>query len=139
MNPKQSVASISAPKAIGPYSPAIRAGEWIFTSGQLGLDPQTGELVPGGTAAQTRRALENCVLLIEAGGATMADVVKTTVFLVSLDDFGQMNSAYAEFFPNVPPARTTVQAAALLKGAAVVIDCVARLQSSDPSTTSRKP
>ena len=75
MNTKQPVSSERAPKAIGPYSPAIRSGEWIFTSGQLGLDPQTGELVAGGTAAQTRRALENGILLLEASGAAMAEVV----------------------------------------------------------------
>ena len=138
MNKKQPISSENASKAIGPYSPAIRSGEWIFTSGQLGLDPQTGELAAGGTAAQTRRALENCALLLEAGGAGMADVVKTTVFLRSLDDFAQMNSAYAEFFPTVPPARTTVQAAALLKGAAVEIECIARLPSSEKSATRRK-
>ncbi|MGD0174665.1 MAG: RidA family protein [Anaerolineales bacterium] len=138
MNPKKPVHSERAPKAIGPYSPAIRSGDWIFTSGQLGLDPQTGELAPGGTAVQTRRALENCALLIEAGGATMADVVKTTVFLLSLDDFGQMNSVYAEFFNQDPPARTTVQVAALPKGAAVEIECVARLRSSNLSVPRRK-
>jgi 2-iminobutanoate/2-iminopropanoate deaminase len=138
MNPKKPVHSERAPKAIGPYSPAIRSGDWIFTSGQLGLDPQTGELAPGGTAVQTRRALENCALLIEAGGATMADVVKTTVFLLSLDDFGQMNSVYAEFFNQDPPARSTVQVAALLKGGAVEIECVARLRSSDVSVSRRK-
>jgi 2-iminobutanoate/2-iminopropanoate deaminase len=138
MNQKQPVSSERAPKAIGPYSPAIRSGEWIFTSGQLGLDPQTGELAAGGTAAQTRRALENCALLLEAAGAEMADVVKTTVFLRSLDDFVQMNSVYAEFFPSVAPARTTVQAAALPKGAAVEIECVARLPSSEKSAAPRK-
>jgi 2-iminobutanoate/2-iminopropanoate deaminase len=127
MSNKQCLAPERAPKAIGPYSPAIRAGEWIFTSGQLGLDPQTGELAAGGAAAQTRRALENCALLLESAGAAMADVVKTTVFLQSLDDFGPMNSVYAEFFPNVAPARTTIQAAALPKGAAVEIECIARL------------
>jgi 2-iminobutanoate/2-iminopropanoate deaminase len=138
MNTKQPVSSERAPKVIGPYSPAIRSGEWIFTSGQLGLDPQTGELAAGGTAAQTRRSLENCALLLEAGGAGMADVVKTTVFLKSLDDFGQMNSVYAEFFPSVPPARTTVQAAALPKGAAVEIECVARLPSGEKPPARRK-
>jgi 2-iminobutanoate/2-iminopropanoate deaminase len=138
MNTKQPVSSERAPKAIGPYSPAIRSGEWIFTSGQLGLDPQTGELVAGGTAAQTRRALENGMLLLEASGAAMADVVKTTVFLKSLDDFGEMNSVYAEFFPSVPPARTTVQAAALPKGAAVEIECVARLPEAEKSADRRR-
>jgi len=138
MNPKKIIQSERAPKAIGPYSPAILSGDWIFTSGQLGLDPQSGELVPGGTAGQTRRALENCALLIEAGGAAMADVVKTTVFLQSLDDFGQMNSVYAEFFHQDPPARTTVQAAALPKGAAVEIECIARLRSNVSSASRRR-
>jgi 2-iminobutanoate/2-iminopropanoate deaminase len=138
MNSKQPIASERIPKAIGPYSPAIRSGEWVFTSGQLGLDPQTGELAAGGTAAQTRRALENLALLLEAAGAEMADVVKTTVFLKSLDDFSQMNSVYAEFFPSDPPARTTVQAAALPKGAAVEIECVARPPSGEKSAARRK-
>ncbi len=137
MNPKQPVTSERIPKAIGPYSPAIRSGEWIFTSGQLGLDPLTGELAAGGTGAQTRRALENCTLLLAAAGSTLAEVVKTTVFLKSLDDFGEMNSVYAEFFPTDPPARTTVQAAALPKGAAVEIECVARI-TSDKKTAARR-
>jgi 2-iminobutanoate/2-iminopropanoate deaminase len=138
MTQKQPVHSDRGPKAIGPYSPAIRSGEWIFTSGQLGLDPQTGELAAGGTAGETRRALENCALLLEAAGAAMADVVKTTVFLRSLDDFGLMNSVYAEFFRSDPPARTTVQAAALPKGAAVEIECIARLPSKVKSAVRRK-
>ena len=133
MNQKKIVQSERVPKAIGPYSPAIRSGNWIFTSGQLGLDPQTGELAPGGIAAQTRRALENCMLLLASGGAAPADVVKTTVFLQSLEEFAPMNSVYAEFFSQDPPARTTVQVAALPKSAAVEIECVARLPSKAKS------
>jgi 2-iminobutanoate/2-iminopropanoate deaminase len=138
MNSKQPVTSERIPKAIGPYSPAIRSGEWIFTSGQLGVDPLTGELAAGGTAAQTRRALENCALLLAAAGSRLDEVVKTTVFLKSLDDFGEMNSVYAEFFPSLPPARTTVQAAALPKGAAVEIECLARIASSRKPAVRRK-
>jgi 2-iminobutanoate/2-iminopropanoate deaminase len=138
MKPKQPVSSERAPKAIGPYSPAIRSGDLLFTSGQLGLDPDTGELVAGGTAAQTRRALQNCVLLLEAARASTADVLKVTVFLRSLDEFQEMNSVYAEFFTQDPPARTTVQAAALPKGAAVEIECIARLSSSGESASRRE-
>jgi 2-iminobutanoate/2-iminopropanoate deaminase len=138
MQHKQPVSSHQAPQAIGPYSPAIRSADLLFTSGQLGLDPITGELVAGGTAAQMRRALQNCALLLEAAGASTADVLKTTVFLRSLDDFQEMNSVYAEFFTQDPPARTTVQAAALPKGAAVEIECIARLPSSGRTGSRRK-
>jgi 2-iminobutanoate/2-iminopropanoate deaminase len=138
MKPKQSIASQHTPKAIGPYSQAIRSGDLVFTSGQLGLDPVTGELVAGGTAAQTRRALQNCILLLEAAGGSAASVLKVTVFLRSLDDFQEMKSAYAEFFIQNPPARTTVQAGALLKGAAVEIDCIARIPSPAKTASRRK-
>ncbi len=127
MPQKEIVSSESAPKAIGPYSPAVRSGDLLFTSGQLGMDPATGGLVAGGVAAETRQALQNCIRLLEAAGATPKDVLKTTVFLRSMEDFSSMNSVYAEFFPHDPPARTTVQAAALPKGAAVEIECIARI------------
>ena len=127
MPQKEIVSSESAPKAIGPYSPAVRSGDLLFTSGQLGMDPATGGLVAGGVAAETRQALQNCIRLLEAAGATLPDVLKTTVFLRSMEDFSSMNSVYAKFFPHDPPARTTVQAAALPKGAAVEIECIARI------------
>lgn len=115
----------SAPKAIGPYSQAVRFGGFVFTAGQIALDPATGELVPGGIEEQTRRALTNLKAVLEAAGSGMDKVVKTTVFLASMNDFAKMNAVYAEFFPASPPARTTVQAAALPKGGLVEIECVA--------------
>jgi 2-iminobutanoate/2-iminopropanoate deaminase len=127
MADRQTVSSESAPRAIGPYSPAVRSGGWFFSSGQLGMDPATGELVAGGTAAETTQALQNLRRLLEAAGGSLGDVLKTTVYLRAMADFQQMNSAYAEFFPHDPPARTTVQAAALPKGAAVEIECIAVL------------
>jgi 2-iminobutanoate/2-iminopropanoate deaminase len=129
MAERKTVSSESAPKAIGPYSPAVRAGAWLFSSGQLGMDPATGELVSGGTAAETTQALKNLRGLLEAAGGSLADVVKTTVFLRDLADFPVMNSAYGGFFPHDPPARSTVQVAALPKNAAVEIECVAVLRN----------
>jgi 2-iminobutanoate/2-iminopropanoate deaminase len=126
-----------APKAIGPYSPAVRSGDLVFTSGQLGMDPATGDLVPGGIAAETRQALGHCARLLAQAGGTLQDVLKTTVFLRSMEDFPQMNSAYSEFFPDSPPARTTIQAAALPKGAAVEIECVARVSPRKNTDRSR--
>jgi 2-iminobutanoate/2-iminopropanoate deaminase len=124
---KEIITSEKTPKAIGPYSPAVRAGDLFFSSGQLGMDPATGELVPGGVAAETRQALANCANLLAAAGATLQDVLKTTVYLRGMEDFSLMNAVYAEFFPDAPPARTTIQAAALPKGAAVEIECIARM------------
>jgi 2-iminobutanoate/2-iminopropanoate deaminase len=130
MPKKHPVFSDRAPKAIGPYVPAIRSGDLLLTSGQLGLDPLTGNLVPGGIAAETRQALQNLSALVEAAGSSLEQVLKTTVFLLNIGDFQQMNAVYAEFFPNDPPARTTVQAAALPKGAVVEIECLARILSA---------
>jgi 2-iminobutanoate/2-iminopropanoate deaminase len=115
----------SAPKAIGPYSQAIRTGDFVFTAGQIALDPATGELAGAAIEEQTRRALTNLKAVLEAAGSGMGKVVKTTVFLASMSDFAKMNAVYAEFFPASPPARTTVQAAALPKGGLVEIECVA--------------
>ncbi len=138
MPQREIVASEHTPKAIGPYSPAVRSGDLLFTSGQLGMDPATGGLVEGGVAAETRLALQHCTRLLEAAGGTLSDVLKTTVFLRSMEDFSSMNSVYAEFFPHDPPARTTVQAAALPKGAAVEIDCVARIPARKKPARRRK-
>ena len=123
--PRTVLASDNAPKAIGPYSPAIQIPQFIFTSGQIGLDPQTGELVSGGVEAETRRALTNLSNLLEAAGSGLSKVIKTTVFLRDMGDFAKMNLIYAEFFPKDPPARSTVAAAALPKGASVEIEVVA--------------
>lgn len=117
--------NLKAPAAIGPYSQGTRAGGFVFTSGQIALDPATGVLVPGGTEAETRQVLANLLAVLAAGGATPADVVKTTIFLADLGDFGLVNSIYAESFGGSLPARSTVQVAALPKGARVEIEAVA--------------
>lgn len=115
----------NAPKAIGPYSAGISTEGMIFASGSLGVDPATGEFVPGGVEAQTRQALKNLEQVLLAGGGSLETVVKTTVFMQDLSEFGTMNAVYAEFFPADPPARSTVQVAALPKGAAVEIEAIA--------------
>jgi 2-iminobutanoate/2-iminopropanoate deaminase len=127
MPDKEVLASEKAPKAIGPYSAGIRAGQFVFTAGQLGIQPQSGDLVPGGVEAQTRQALTNLQNVLAEAGASLADVVKTTVFLQDINDFARMNAVYAEFFSKAPPARSAVQVAALPKGAAVEIEAVAVL------------
>ncbi|HSB91239.1 MAG TPA: Rid family detoxifying hydrolase [Anaerolineales bacterium] len=114
-----------APKPLGPYSPAIRSGRFVFASGTIGNEPATGKLVPGGVEAETRQALTNLVAILEAGGASLAGVVKTTVFLLDIATFQAMNRVYAEFFPVDPPARSTIQVGALPGGAAVEIEAVA--------------
>ncbi|MFL7811651.1 MAG: Rid family detoxifying hydrolase, partial [Anaerolineae bacterium] len=105
-----------APAAVGPYSQAIRSGDFVYTAGQLGLDPATGKLVAGGIQAQTRQALRNVQAILAASGSSMAHVVKTTVFLQDIADFRDMNEVYATFFPDAPPARSAVQVAALPLG-----------------------
>jgi 2-iminobutanoate/2-iminopropanoate deaminase len=124
---RTAVQTANAPKAIGPYSQAIRAGELVFCSGQIPLDPATGEMVPGDVAAQTRQVMKNLEAVLRAAGADLAKVVKTTIFLVDLGDFARVNAAYAESFPSAPPARSTVQVAALPKGALVEIEAIACL------------
>jgi 2-iminobutanoate/2-iminopropanoate deaminase len=119
------VTSEKAPKAIGPYSVAVRAGELIYTAGQVGLDPGTGELVPGGVEAETRQALANIGHVLADAGSGLERVVKTTVFLTDMADFAAMNAVYAEFFPKEPPARSTVAVAALPKGARFEVEAVA--------------
>lgn len=119
------VVSEKAPKAIGPYSVAVRTGNLIFTAGQIGLDPATGNLVPGGVDEQTRQVLTNLQHVLADAGSGLERVVKTTVFLKNMTDFPIMNSIYAEYFPDNPPARSTVAVAALPKGALVEIETVA--------------
>ena len=119
------ITSINAPQAIGPYSVAIRTGGFVFTSGQLGLDPVTGNLVTGGIEAETRQALTNIQNVLADSGSGLERVVKTTVFLKDMTDFLKMNAVYAGFFPSNPPARSTVQAAALPKGGLIEIEAVA--------------
>jgi 2-iminobutanoate/2-iminopropanoate deaminase len=125
MTSKQILTSEQAPKAIGPYSAGIRTGNLVFTAGQLGVDPSTGEFVSDEISAQTRQALKNLQAVLEAGGASLENVVKATVFLRDMDDFGAMNEVYAEFFTQNPPARSAVQVARLPKDAAVEIEAIA--------------
>ncbi len=122
---KQIITTDKAPKAIGPYSAAVRVGSFVYTAGQIGIDPATGEVVPGGIEAETRQALTNLKHILEAAGTSLEHVVKTTVFLRDINDFARMNAVYAEFFTANPPARSAVQAAALPKGVAVEIEAVA--------------
>jgi 2-iminobutanoate/2-iminopropanoate deaminase len=127
---KKIVSTEKAPKAIGPYSQAIRTENLLFTAGQLGLDPSTMELVEGGIEAQTRQVLTNLKHVLEAADSGLNFVVKTTVFLKDLGDFAKMNAVYTEFFPENPPARSTVQVAALPKAALIEIECVALLSAA---------
>ena len=124
---KKIVSTEKAPKAIGPYSQAIRIDNLVFTAGQVGLNPATMEIVEGGVEAQTRQVLTNLKHVLEAADSGLNFVVKTTVFLQSMGDFATMNSIYQEFFPENPPARSTVAVAGLPKGALVEIECVALL------------
>jgi len=114
-----------APAAIGPYSAGISTGDMLFISGTLGMNAQTGQLVEGGIESETRQALQNLEHILIAGGSSLAQVVKTTVFLQDLGEFSKMNAVYAEFFTEEPPARSTVQVAALPKNAAVEIEAIA--------------
>ena len=122
---KQAIASPGAPKAIGPYSQAVRAGQLLFLSGQVPLDPVSGQMIDGDIAAQTRRVFENLAAVLEAGGRSFADVVRTTVFLADMNDFAAMNAVYGEYFKEPYPARATVQVARLPKDARVEIDLIA--------------
>jgi 2-iminobutanoate/2-iminopropanoate deaminase len=124
---RQAVSSDRAPKAIGPYSQAITAGQLVFCAGQIAIDARAGELVSADVGEQTRQVLRNLGAVLEAAGASYADVVRTTVYLADLADFGAMNAAYAEFFAPPAPARTTVQAARLPRDARVEIDAIALL------------
>ena len=123
------VATSGAPKAIGPYSQAVRANGFLFTAGQVALDPRSGELVAGGIVEQTTRAMENLKAILAAAGADFSQVVKTTVFLVDMGDFTAMNEVYAGVFGNHRPARSTVAVAALPRGARVEIEVIAAVRS----------
>ncbi len=122
---KEAITSSDAPKAIGPYSQAVRAGGLVFLSGQIPLDPRTGELVAGDVRAQADRVLDNLAAVLHAAGLSFEQVVKTTIYLTDLADFGAVNEVYGKRFGAVPPARATVQVAALPRGAKVEIDAVA--------------
>lgn len=122
---KQAISSPDAPKAIGPYSQAVRAGPLLFLSGQVPLDPVTGQMIDGDISAQTRRVFENLDAVLKAGGRSFADVVRTTVFLADMNDFAAMNEVYGQYFEEPYPARATVQVARLPKDARVEIDLIA--------------
>ncbi len=124
---KEIVTSDKAPKAIGPYSVAVKVGHFVFTSGQLGMNPASGKLVEGGVEAETRQALTNLSSVLEFAGTSLANVVKTTIFLRDINDFARMNGVYGEFFKENPPARSSVQVAALPLGAAVEIEAIVLL------------
>ena len=122
---KQAITSPGAPKAIGPYSSALRADPFLFVSGQVPFDPATGAMVDGDIKAQTQRVLENIGALLQSGGLTYANVVRTTVFLADMNDFAAMNDVYKSFFSEPYPARSTVQAARLPRDARIEIDVIA--------------
>jgi len=124
---KQRIHTDDAPAAVGPYSQAIRAGNLLFTAGQVALDPPTGELVGADVATQTEQVLRNLRAVLAAAGTDFAHVIKTTVFLQSMSDFAAMNAVYARHFPEPFPARSTVEVGALPKGGLVEIECVALL------------
>jgi 2-iminobutanoate/2-iminopropanoate deaminase len=122
---RERVQTDQAPAAIGPYSQAIRAGAFVFVSGQIPIDPATGEFVAGGIGEQTERVLKNLSAVLEAAGSGLDKVVKTTVFLADMKEFSQMNEVYAKYFTGAPPARATVAAAGLPRDARVEIEAVA--------------
>jgi 2-iminobutanoate/2-iminopropanoate deaminase len=126
---RQRVSTSNAPTAIGPYSQAIATGDLVFCSGQVGLDPETGELVTGGVEAEAERALRNLTAVLDAAGCTFDDVVKTTVFLADIGDFAAVNAVYGRFMPDPPPARSTFAVGALPKGARIEIEAIARRES----------
>lgn len=119
------ISTTGAPAAIGPYSQAIAAGQLVFASGQIALDPATGQLVEGDVRAQTRRALENLSAVLQAGGSSLAQVAKTTVFLTTMGNFAAMNEVYSEFFAGDPPARSTIAVAELPRNALVEVEAIA--------------
>jgi 2-iminobutanoate/2-iminopropanoate deaminase len=124
---KQIVSTDRAPKAIGPYSQAVISGGWAFLSGQIPLDPATGQIVDGDIAAQTARVFENLKAVLEAAGLSLDSVVKTTVYLKDMGEFARMNEVYATYFTANPPARATVEAARLPRDVRVEIDCIAEV------------
>ena len=125
MTEREVIVSAGAPAAIGPYSQAIRAGGLVFVSGQIPIDPVTGQVVEGGIGVQTERVLDSLRAILEASGSGLERVVKTTVFLVDLGNFTEVNGVYARFFPKAPPARATLQVAALPRGVGIEIEAVA--------------
>ena len=125
---RHAISTPLAPAAIGPYSQAIRSGNLVFLSGQIPLDPQTGNIVEGDAAVQTARVLQNLSAILEAAGSSLGQVLKTTVYLRDLADFAMMNEVYARFFDDVPPARATVEVARLPRNVSVEIDLIAEVE-----------
>lgn len=125
MPQREVIATEGAPAAVGPYSQAIRVQDFVFTAGQIGIDPATGKLVPGGVKAQARQVLQNLSAVLEAADSSIAQVVKATVFLTDIRAYAEVNAVYAEFFTESPPARSAVQVAALPLGASVEIEAIA--------------
>jgi len=125
---KHAISTPLAPAAIGPYSQAIRSGNLVFLSGQIPLDPQTGDIVEGDAAVQTARVLQNLSAILEAAGSSLGQVLKTTVYLRDLADFAMMNEVYARFFDDTPPARATVEVARLPRNVSVEIDLIAEVE-----------
>jgi 2-iminobutanoate/2-iminopropanoate deaminase len=124
---KTIVATTAAPAAVGPYSQAVRWGELVFCSGQIPLDPQTGELVTGPIAAQTQRCMQNLAAVLEAAGSSLANVVHVRALLTNIDDYAEFNEAYAEFVGSEPPARAAFAVSGLPRGAGIEIECIAHL------------
>ena len=130
---KKIISTSEAPAAIGPYSQAVRSGNFLFCSGQIPLDPKSGQIVAGDIAAQTRRVLDNVGAVLKAEGLTFENIVKTTIFLTDLGDFQTVNEIYGSYFNQQPPARSTVQVSALPKGAKVEIEVIAVADNGEPS------
>jgi 2-iminobutanoate/2-iminopropanoate deaminase len=122
---KDAIASADAPKAIGPYSQAVRVGQLLFLSGQVALDPETGQIVDGDVSVQTRRVLDNLTAVLRGAGLSLADVARTTIYLADMNDFAKVNEVYGSYFSEPYPARATVQVARLPRDARVEIDAVA--------------
>lgn len=128
MSNKEIIKTTNAPAAIGPYSQAVRVGDFLFTSGQIPINPETGEIVEGDTDKQTEQVLKNLKAVLEAGGASLESVVKTTVFLKDMSDFAVVNSVYAKYFVENQPARSAIQAARLPKDVSVEIEAIALIK-----------
>jgi 2-iminobutanoate/2-iminopropanoate deaminase len=122
---KEAISSADAPRAIGPYSQAVRVGQLLFLSGQVALDPETGQIVDGDVSAQTRRVLDNLVAVLKGAGLSLADVARTTIYLADMTDFAKVNEVYGSYFSEPYPARATVQVARLPRDARVEIDAIA--------------
>lgn len=122
---REIISTPNAPAAIGPYSQAVRVGNTVYCSGQIPIDPETGSLLLGSVEEQTERVLENLIAVLAAAGLTLANVVKCTVFVADMDDFGRVNGVYGRYFPSDPPARATVEVSRLPKDVAVEISCIA--------------